>query len=138
MRRFTARFASAATSSRPRGFCPRRFADTANLSEYDFSDMVPMRFELSRKDKSVSLRLPERLLDEVRAAAEAGNMPCRALHPDHDRARTFGAQIAAIPEWKSRPLMLHCSNFVMNISQCFSSSKLRNYRNILSNMRIHR
>ena len=51
------------------------FVDGADLSEYDFSDMVPMRFELSRKDKSISLRLPERLLDEVRAAAEAGNMP---------------------------------------------------------------
>lgn len=51
------------------------FVDTADLSEYDFSDMVPMRFELRRKDKSVSLRLPEGLLDEVRGAAKRANMP---------------------------------------------------------------
>jgi len=34
-----------------------------------------MRFELRRKDKSVSLRLPEGLLDEVRAVAKRANMP---------------------------------------------------------------
>ena len=51
------------------------FVETADLSEYDFSDMVPMRFELRRKDKSVSLRLPEGLLDEVRAVAKRANMP---------------------------------------------------------------
>lgn len=51
------------------------FVDTADLADYDFSDMVPMRFELTRKDKSISLRLPERLLEEVRGAAKRGNMP---------------------------------------------------------------
>ena len=34
------------------------FVETADLSEYDFSGMVPMRFELKRKDTSISLRLP--------------------------------------------------------------------------------
>ena len=29
------------------------------------------------EDKPTGLRLPERVLDEVRAAAEAGNMPYR-------------------------------------------------------------
>lgn len=51
------------------------FVASADLSEYDLSDMVPMRFELRRKDKSVSLRLPERLLDEVRSYAKRANMP---------------------------------------------------------------
>lgn len=51
------------------------FVETADLSEYDLSDMVPMRFELRRKDKSVSLRLPEGLLNEVRGAAKRANMP---------------------------------------------------------------
>ena len=37
------------------------FVDTADLSEYDLSEMVPMRFELKRKDKSINLRLPEQL-----------------------------------------------------------------------------
>ena len=52
-----------------------RFVATADLSEYDFSDMKPMRFELRRKDKTVSLRLPESLLDAVRQRAERAGMP---------------------------------------------------------------
>ena len=51
------------------------FVDTADLSEYDFSDMVPMRFELRRKNMSISLRLPEALLDEVRTRAKRAGMP---------------------------------------------------------------
>ena len=51
------------------------FVATADLSEFDFSDMKPMRFELRRKDKSVSLRLPEQLLDEVRNTAKRAGMP---------------------------------------------------------------
>ena len=31
-----------------------RFVATADLSAFDFSDMKPMRFELRRKDKTVS------------------------------------------------------------------------------------
>ena len=46
------------------------FAVAADLSEYDFSGMVPMRFELKRKDTSISLRLPEELLDAVRINAK--------------------------------------------------------------------
>jgi len=52
-----------------------RFVETSDLSEYDFSDMKPMRFELRRKDKSVSLRLPEPLLNAVRERAEKAGMP---------------------------------------------------------------
>jgi predicted DNA binding CopG/RHH family protein len=52
-----------------------RFVATADLSNYDFSDMKPMRFELRRKDKTVSLRLPELLLEAVRQRAERAGMP---------------------------------------------------------------
>ncbi|NMW19576.1 MAG: hypothetical protein HKK66_11265 [Chlorobiaceae bacterium] len=38
------------------------FVETADLSEYDFSGMVSMRFELKCKDTSISLRLPEEFL----------------------------------------------------------------------------
>eukprot|EP01037_Dinobryon_pediforme_P009628 gene9628-9705_t len=41
------------------------FVDEADLSNYDFSDMNSVQFELRPKDKSVSLRLPEGLLNEV-------------------------------------------------------------------------
>jgi predicted DNA binding CopG/RHH family protein len=48
---------------------------SADLAQYDFSDMTPMRFELRRKNKSVSLRLPEPLLDAVRKRAAGAGMP---------------------------------------------------------------
>ena len=51
------------------------FVATADLSEYDFSDMVLMRFELKRKDKAVNLRLPEQLLEAVRERAKSAGMP---------------------------------------------------------------
>lgn len=51
------------------------FVETANLADYDLSDMIPVRFELKRKDKTVSLRLPEQLLEAVRARAEHAGMP---------------------------------------------------------------
>lgn len=51
------------------------FVDNADLTEYDLSDLVPMRFELRRKDKSVSLRLPEQLLEAVRVNAKRMRIP---------------------------------------------------------------
>ncbi|MFZ1426136.1 MAG: CopG family antitoxin [Geminicoccaceae bacterium] len=51
-----------------------RFVAEADLTEYDFAQMVPVRFELRRKVKAVSLRLSEALLDAVkRSAARQGN-----------------------------------------------------------------
>jgi predicted DNA binding CopG/RHH family protein len=51
------------------------FVATANLNDYDLSDMVPVRFELNRKDKAVSLRLPEQLLEEVKSHAKRAGVP---------------------------------------------------------------
>ena len=51
------------------------FVDTADLSEYDLSDMVPMRFELRKKDRAVSLRLPEPLYQAVKQKAESVGVP---------------------------------------------------------------
>jgi predicted DNA binding CopG/RHH family protein len=56
------------------------FVDTADLSEYDFSEMVPMRdflasFELKPKDEQVNLRLSSELLNAVKETAAANNMP---------------------------------------------------------------
>jgi predicted DNA binding CopG/RHH family protein len=52
-----------------------RFVAEADLTEYDFTKMVPMRFELRRKDKTVSLRLPEALLDAVKRTAARRGIP---------------------------------------------------------------
>ena len=51
------------------------FVANADLSEYDLSGMVPMRFELKPKDKSVNLRLPEQLLEAVRSRATRAGIP---------------------------------------------------------------
>jgi predicted DNA binding CopG/RHH family protein len=51
------------------------FVETADLSEYDFTGLVPMRFELKRKDTSISLRLPEELLEAVRIQAKRVGIP---------------------------------------------------------------
>lgn len=51
------------------------FVDTADLSEYDLSEMVPVRFELKPKDASVNLRLPRELLEAVRRHARHVGMP---------------------------------------------------------------
>jgi predicted DNA binding CopG/RHH family protein len=51
------------------------FVANSDLSEYDLSGMVSMRFELRRKDKSINLRLPEQLLEAVRTRAEQDKIP---------------------------------------------------------------
>jgi predicted DNA binding CopG/RHH family protein len=51
------------------------FVDTADLSEFDLSGGQVVRFELKRKDKPVTLRLPSELLEAVRARAERAGMP---------------------------------------------------------------
>ena len=51
------------------------FVATADLSEYVLSGGRLMRFELRPKDKSVSLRLPEKLLTAVRSRAKRAGIP---------------------------------------------------------------
>lgn len=52
-----------------------RFIETADLSEYDFGEMVPMHFEFARKDERVNMRLPADLLAAVKARAKARGLP---------------------------------------------------------------
>lgn len=52
-----------------------RFVDETDLSEYDFSDFKPMRFELRRKDRQVNLRMPQDMLDAVKARAKQRDIP---------------------------------------------------------------
>ncbi|HZC97555.1 MAG TPA: BrnA antitoxin family protein [Bradyrhizobium sp.] len=51
----------------------------ADLTEYDLTDMKKVRFELARKDASISLRLPGALLASLRAEAAKANMPTQRL-----------------------------------------------------------
>ena len=52
-----------------------RFVAEADLSEYDLSGFKPARFELAKKDTRISMRLPEPLLKEVKARANARGIP---------------------------------------------------------------
>ncbi len=53
------------------------FVVRSDLTEYDLSGFVPMRFEMKPKSKALSLRLPEPLLAAVRARARRAGVPCQ-------------------------------------------------------------
>lgn len=52
-----------------------RFVAEADLTEYDLSGFRPVRFELRRKDKTVSLRLSADLLAAAKKAAAIQGVP---------------------------------------------------------------
>ncbi|MDI7776251.1 CopG family antitoxin [Asticcacaulis sp. EMRT-3] len=51
------------------------FIDTADLSDYDFSDMRPMNFERRPKDERLTIRLPSHLLALLKSEAARRHMP---------------------------------------------------------------
>lgn len=46
-----------------------------DLSDLDFKQFKPMRFEIAHKDAVLNMRLPSVLLDAVRAKAKAKGIP---------------------------------------------------------------
>lgn len=52
-----------------------RFLETADLSQYDLSQMRPFGAEFGMKDARVNMRLPSAQLDAVKAAAAADGIP---------------------------------------------------------------
>jgi len=52
-----------------------RFLELADLSEYDLSQLRPMRFEYKAKDRTVSMRMPEDLLAAVKQEAAREGIP---------------------------------------------------------------
>ena len=57
-----------------------RFVETADLSQYDLSGMVPVRFEFKPKTERVNMRFSKDLLSSVKArAAESGADGCYIL-----------------------------------------------------------
>jgi len=51
------------------------FVDRADLTEYDLSEMRPVRFEFQPKSERVNMRLPRQLLDAVRSSAAKAGVP---------------------------------------------------------------
>jgi len=52
-----------------------RFVETADLSEYDLSDFRPVQFEFQAKAAQLNMRVPQPLLDAVKARAKASGIP---------------------------------------------------------------
>ncbi len=50
------------------------FVDTADLSEYDFSDFKPVKFQLGEQVAHIDLDVPQSLLDAVQSKAAARGM----------------------------------------------------------------
>lgn len=51
-----------------------KFVETADLSEYDFSGFKNVHFEFAPKSKAISVRLPEKLHEAVKARAKHEDM----------------------------------------------------------------
>lgn len=53
----------------------RNFVDTANLTEYDLSGLKPVQFEFEAKAAQLNMRVPQSLMEAVKARAKAQGMP---------------------------------------------------------------
>ena len=51
------------------------FVDKADLSEFDFSGFVPVRFEFAPKTAQVNLRMPEGLVKAIKERAKSRGIP---------------------------------------------------------------
>ncbi len=51
------------------------FVATADLTEYDISGFVPVKFEFAKKTSRINMRLSTGLLDKIKALAKAKGMP---------------------------------------------------------------
>jgi predicted DNA binding CopG/RHH family protein len=51
------------------------FVETADLSEYDFSEFKPARFEFQKKSARLNMRLPQSLLSALKEKATRRGIP---------------------------------------------------------------
>ena len=56
-----------------------RFVADADLSEYDLSGFKLVKFELRKRGTRVNMRLPQPLLEKIKARAEQRGMPYQRL-----------------------------------------------------------
>ncbi len=56
-----------------------RFVDEADLSDYVLSGATPVRFEFEKKASRINMRLPESLLNAVKAKATVRGIPYQRL-----------------------------------------------------------
>jgi predicted DNA binding CopG/RHH family protein len=67
-----------------------------DLSNLDFTQFKPVRFGLREKDARVNMRLPQGLLDSLKARAEAQRIPYQRLMQDL-LERGLGIKLGAGP-----------------------------------------
>ena len=53
----------------------QHFVETADLTEYDFSQFKLANFEFAAKDARVNMRLPRSLVEAIKARAAGEGMP---------------------------------------------------------------
>lgn len=56
-----------------------RFVDRADLTRFDLSQFRPVHFEFEKKTARVNMRLPEPLLQAVKAKAQTRGIPYQRL-----------------------------------------------------------
>ncbi len=52
-----------------------KFVEEADLTEYDLSKGHGMRFEFEEKNKQINMRMPENLIEAVKAKAKLRGIP---------------------------------------------------------------
>ena len=52
-----------------------RFVNEADLTDYDLAQFTPVQFEFEKKSARINMRLPETLLNAVKAKAQARGIP---------------------------------------------------------------
>jgi len=56
-----------------------KFVESADLAQYDLKDFKPARFEFEKKTAQLNMRLPQPLLDAVKARAKVRGIPYTRL-----------------------------------------------------------
>lgn len=51
------------------------FVEDADLSEYDLSGGQPLAFEFEKKTTQINMRMPQKLVDAIKAKARARGIP---------------------------------------------------------------
>ena len=56
-----------------------RFVNEADLTDFDLAQFTPVQFEFGRKSTRINMRLPETLLNAVKAKAQTRGIPYQRL-----------------------------------------------------------
>ena len=78
-----------------------------DLSDLDFSQLEPARFEFEKKSERINMRVPKPLLD-ARGAGQPSRHTLHPLHPRTHGARNLPARAITRGHWRSRVVAGYC------------------------------